>query len=55
MANSIYRIEHLEEALQKSWVILSPNRRIAAKICQAWSLKNPNQVIANPKVYAVEG
>jgi len=50
---SLYRLNRLEDSLQKGHLILTPNQRIAAKIKQAWSLQAGNQAINAVPVFAL--
>jgi len=52
--NQLYRIDHLHFALAQGILILTPNRRIAEKIKQAWSELHLNQPIAVPDVHAAD-
>ncbi len=54
MSRSLYHIEHLRPALESGCLIVTPNRRLSAKIRQAWSLAHSNQVIASANVHALD-
>lgn len=51
---TLYRIQPLRTALQAGDLLLTPNRRMAEKIKQAWSLENSQIVLDHPPVYAAE-